>query len=235
MTKAGADKREEEKQEEEQEICVYFRLRKRILRQFSACCGKTFQVAADFAKFQLTSYSSCVQPKISESIFETLWNFFGFIGYFIAGGTRMVCCIPCQEIYPLKDYVWKDFPSIVRFHIIKPEKIACEKLLVAHHVWNCHPTDSPKDLFRREFFMTELICYCKSAWMKIYKEKAHQQQGLICCSCCYGAIRIQIDELTERLCNEIMGSKWNDHLCADFFLHPSKTVRKIRLKRLCVL
>ncbi len=222
------------KEEEEDQTILLFHLNSRPLRKFSACCRNTFQVASDFANFQLTSYSSCTQTKISESIYETLWNLVGLVGYFVAGGRRMVCCIPCQKIFPLKDYVWKDFPSITRFHIIKAENIACEKLLVAHHVWNCHSTETQQDVFRREFFMTELVCYCKTMWMKIYKERADEQKGLICCSCCYGAIRIHIDEMTQRLCSDILGHKWKECLTADFLWHSKKTVRKIRLRRIAI-
>ena len=164
-----------------------------------------------------------MQRLISEETCILLWELRHSISYSVKGEERLITCFDCKYYYPLKSIAWSGWKSRHprELFFIKDEDISCEKLLLAHCVWNCLPLETGYEKFKRQFYMTELISYSRTAHFKITRNlSVSKEAAFLCCASCSGCICVKVDDFTDGLCTNFLDWRWKCNV--SFPLHDKE-------------
>lgn len=214
---------------------LYDKVFKGNLSLNNACCKVVREIYSSSLQFRLTPHCG-PQGRISGHYFDLLFSARDQVVYFInqPSSKRAIYCKKCNCIFNLRSYVWQDSPRFASdFELVPDEEISCEKLLVAHHSWNCLKNSYlQEDVFRRTISIAELIGFSRSSTFKVFRDLSDPSKAFVGCTRCCKKIWIEVDEITDKICSLLLNFRWrwNSTICRGIPMRvvPANVAPKVR-------
>lgn len=205
------------------QCCENYEPVEKVLRPRFACCEDTLRIA-NFDSVDFWS-KSCEPKNISSDFCDLLWELSDKVVYFHRGVDRCILCLRCNVLFTLRYYDWSEWKSktVTLLHL-EDDEILCERLLVAHHAWNCNPLTTDYDRFHRNFFLCELIAYARTSLLKVFSNPQNKGSSFVACGSCGCCISVTQDAFTETLCDSLLGWRWEKGQIFDPLKHDAVQV-----------
>jgi len=156
-----------------------------------------------------------ISPKGSQSSLDIgfvdyLWRFRKVLFYSLANRTRKLVCMHCDRYHIFGGFEsWEPMQLYLNgFQEKAHQEVLCNKLLIAHYVFNCYPTESEEDFFFRYILIAEVVAQSFKKHFKLYREQGNVMKGIAACSCCKCCISFNIDIVIFECCRELLPPEW---------------------------